>query len=267
MRINFITAFDPLTVVIVFAVALLGKVGGCFAGARLARMSHRESWAISFGMAAQGAVGIILGELARAAGLISDELMVAIVIMALGTSLMSGPIMQAILRQKQKRRFIDFLGDRNILLEPRGHDVTQVIGELSKRASDITGVSAGEIYDQTLQRERIMSTGLANGLAVPHARLDGLNRSCVVVARHRDGIDFDAPDGQPARLIALLLTPTDRPGEQLELLDVYARAFNKAEVRQRALRVNTTTEFLAVLNQASSEDELVPHDDETLAMG
>ena len=266
LHINFIEAFNPLTVAIVFGVALLGKVGGCYAGARFVKMSKRESMAISFGMAAQGAVGIILGELARAAGLISDELMVAIVIMALGTSLLSGPVMQAILRIQHKRTLGDFLSDRNILLEPRGHDVTQLLGEMSKRAADITGLEPNYIYEHVLQRERIMSTGLAHGLAVPHARLDTLSKPCVIVARHREGIDFDAPDGEPATIIALLLTPTDQPAAQLELLDVFARTFAKGIVRRRILRVASATEFFAVLNQAASEDQLVPHDEETLGI-
>ena len=95
LRINFVASFEFSAVAIVLIVALLGKVIGCYFGAKLARLSSRESWGVGFGMAAQGAVGIILGQLARQANLITDELLVAIVIMALATSLIAGPAMQA----------------------------------------------------------------------------------------------------------------------------------------------------------------------------
>jgi len=100
LRINFVASFDPMAVGIVLVVALVGKTGGCYLGAKIAGLSPRESWGVGFGMAAQGAVGIILGQLAYQAGLITDELLVAIVIMALATSLLAGPAMHNVLRLK-----------------------------------------------------------------------------------------------------------------------------------------------------------------------
>ncbi|MEL7089178.1 MAG: cation:proton antiporter, partial [Planctomycetota bacterium] len=96
LRINFVEAFDFTAVGVVLVVAMVGKIGGCYFGAKLAGLSKRESWGVGFGMAAQGAVGIILGQLAFQAGLITSELLVAIVIMALGTSLVAGPAMQIV---------------------------------------------------------------------------------------------------------------------------------------------------------------------------
>ncbi len=266
LRINFIDKFDLTAVAIVGSIALFGKVAGSFLGARVSRMSYRESFATGFGMAAQGAVGIILGQLARDAGLISDELMVAIVIMALGTSMLSGPAMQRILQRKQKRTLLSFLTDKHVITEPKARDINQSIGELSRRAAEITGLEGNAIYEAVLQRERIMHTGLPHGLAVPHARLDDLPRPCLVIARNRTGIDFDAADGEPARLIALLLTPSDQPDTQIELLSLFATTFNRAAVRRQAMEIQTPTEFLAMLNQAGAESELILHDDHTLGM-
>ena len=107
-------------------------------------------------------------------------------------------------------------------------------------------------------------TGLPNGLAVPHARLDKLQKPYVILARSAVGVDFDAPDGQLARVICLLLTPTSMPETQIELLDLFARTFSDDDTRQRVLHVETPTELLAVLNLASSHSEQIPHDNETL---
>lgn len=98
LKVNFIENFDPLIVTIVLVLAYAGKVLGAMTGARAGGMSSRSAWAVGFGMNARGAMEIILGTLALNAGLISQPVFVALVIMALVTSLTSGPLM---------KRFID----------------------------------------------------------------------------------------------------------------------------------------------------------------
>lgn len=98
LKVNFIENFDPLIVAIVLVLAYVGKVLGATMGARIGGMDKRHSWAVGFGMNARGAMEIILGTLALNAGLISKPIFEALVIMALITSLTSGPLM---------KRFID----------------------------------------------------------------------------------------------------------------------------------------------------------------
>ncbi len=99
----------------------------------------RGAWAS--GWRPRGAVGIILGQLARQANLITDQLLVAIVIMALATSLIAGPAMQAELRLKTQRKLHDPLSDRHILLDPPAHGVHEVFHGLSQRAAEVTAVT------------------------------------------------------------------------------------------------------------------------------
>lgn len=98
LKVNFIENFDATIVIIVVVLAYVGKVVGASIGARLGGMSKNHSLAVGFGMNARGAMEIILGTLALNAGLISKPIFVALVIMALLTSLTSGPLM---------KRFID----------------------------------------------------------------------------------------------------------------------------------------------------------------
>jgi len=269
LRINFVEAFDLSAVVTVLVVAMVGKVAGCYFGAKLAGLSKREAGGVGFGMAAQGAVGIILGQLARQAGLITDELLVAIVIMALTTSLIAGPAMQRVLQIRARRKLHEVVTDRHILLEPAASSVQDLLREVAGLAAEVTDVKDAQlIYREVWARESLMPTALPNGLAVPHARLHGLARPHVFLARSRVGVDFDAPDGQLSTLICLILTPTDQPETQIEMLAVIAQTFERSQVRQRCLAANSATELRAVLNQASSEhsDELALHDEETLGM-
>jgi Kef-type K+ transport system membrane component KefB len=98
MTTNYITNFDGLLVVVIFVAAIVSKVGSVLLGAKIAGMPlDRETWAIAFGLNARGATGIILAGVGRAAGVIDDRIFVAMVVMALLTSLLAGPMMNWLL--------------------------------------------------------------------------------------------------------------------------------------------------------------------------
>ena len=253
LRVNFLDAFDPLMVVIVLVVAIVGKLFGCYAGAKLAGMSGRESWAVGVGMCARGAMEIILGQLALSYGLITEELFVAIVIMALVTSMLPGPLMQWLLQRKQPKKLADVLYDRGFLPRLQARSRQDAISELAAAAADVSDLSAEDIYRLTWQREQLQSTGLGHELAVPHARLPGLKNPVVAVGLSEHGIDFDAPDGEPARVICLLVTSADEPLQQIELLQIVARSFSPPEARAAVLQATTPTELRAALQIAESD--------------
>ncbi|MGL5892888.1 MAG: cation:proton antiporter, partial [Bacteroidia bacterium] len=98
LKVNFIEHFDGLIVAVVLVLAFIGKVVGAGLGARLGGLSKRNALAVGFGLNARGAMEIILGTLAYEAGLISQAVFVALVIMALITSITSAPLI---------RRFVD----------------------------------------------------------------------------------------------------------------------------------------------------------------
>jgi Kef-type K+ transport system membrane component KefB/mannitol/fructose-specific phosphotransferase system IIA component (Ntr-type) len=252
LRVNFVEHFDWLLTLVVLAIAIVSKVGSCGLGARLAGMSWRESWAIGFGMNARGAMGIILGLLALEAGVIGPQMFVALVFMAIITSIMSGSMMQAILRRKVPRRFVDYLHQRGFIHPLNATDREAAIGELSRAASSITGLNAEAIEAAVLQRERMMSTGLGLCVAVPHGRVRGMHKPVICVGLSPQGIEFDAPDGERSRMIFLILTPSEDDGAQLELLADISRTFLDASLREQVLRVNTFNEFLAALRTRST---------------
>ncbi|MEX2215054.1 MAG: cation:proton antiporter [Phycisphaeraceae bacterium] len=245
--INFVTAFNFPAVIIILLIAFGGKIGGCYFAARLSKLPKRESMAVGFGMAAQGTMGVILGQLALNQKLISEELFVAIIIAGLATSLVSGPGILRSLQRKQVKKLPDLLTDKQWISELKGRDPRQVIAELTALAAPLCKLPAEDLYQATWRRERMMHTGMGHGLAVPHARIDGLKQSIVIVGRSRMGVDFDAPDGQPARIICLLLTPQDDPASQLDLLRMIAEAFENAVRRAKVLAAEKYTEFLAAL--------------------
>lgn len=247
LKVNFVTQFDLLLVITVLVIATLGKVLGCGLAGRFSGLARREAWALGFGMNARGAMEIILGLLALKYGLIGERLFVALVVMALFTSLICGPLLQQLLRLKKPRRFSDFLSPRAFINPLRGVSRGDVISELAQTAASVAGLNAAEVADGVMIREEMMATGIGYGLAVPHARLRGLDRPVIAVGLSPHGVDFDAPDGRPARLIFLLLTPIHDDGAHLELLADIATVFKGEEARLRVGQVANYTEFLALV--------------------
>ncbi|MBL4701755.1 MAG: cation:proton antiporter [Phycisphaeraceae bacterium] len=252
LGVNFIAGFDLGLVLLVLGIALVGKIGGCYLGARMAGMQVRERWAVGFGMAAQGAMGIILGQLALNQGLITEPLFVAIVIMALFTSLLSGPAMERTMQREIKHTLGSYLPEKNVIAKLLAIETRYAIKEMAEHTAVLLKIPVQTIDDAVWQREQIMHTGLAHGIAVPHARLAGLEKPVVVMARSIKGVDFDAPDGEKARIIFMLLTPLNDATAQIELLGLIAKVFDDSETRQRVRAANTVTEMLAALSLTES---------------
>lgn len=249
LKVNFVTHFDWRLALVVFLIASFGKVVGCGLGARYGGLPKREAWALGMAMNARGAMEIILGLLALQYGVIHERLFVALVIMALGTSALSGPVMTWILDRKPARRFTDFVAARSFLNPLQAFDRPEAIHALARCASEVTGLEAERIATAVMEREALMSTGLNHGIAVPHARLEGLRAPVVITGLSHAGIDFDADDGMPAQMIFLLLTPPHDDSIQLDLLADITERFQDAETRARTLQVGSYTEFLALMKE------------------
>lgn len=120
-------------------------------------------------------------------------------------------------------RISDFLSPADVLVDARASDKPQLLRDLSQRAGAACGISTDVIVTALAKREGLGSTGLGNGVAVPHARLAGVKRPYGILVRLRRAIDFDAIDGQPVDVVFLLLMPDEKAAEQLNALASVAR--------------------------------------------
>ena len=247
LGVDFYTNFDAGLTVLVIAIACAGKVLGCAWGARWAGMSKRESWAVGFGMNARGAMEIILGLVALRAGIIGERLFVALVLMALVTSIMSGPLMQRSLGQRRSRRIHELLRPGAFKCPLLGRTRTDGLLHLAGALAEEHKLPVAEVQRAVLAREHVQATGIGNGVAVPHARLPGLKGPVVGVGISQEGLDFDAPDGRPARIVFLILTAPQDDGAQVELLADIGRIFEHPDVRERAVGLRSFIELQALL--------------------
>jgi Kef-type K+ transport system membrane component KefB/mannitol/fructose-specific phosphotransferase system IIA component (Ntr-type) len=247
VSIDFVAHFDVVLCIVVMVVACLGKIGGAALGARIAGMDRRESWAIGFAMNARGSMEIVLGLTALKHAIIDERMFVALVVMALLTSVMSGPLIQRSLGRRRPRRFARLLSQKAFVPRLSAANRRGVVRELSGVLARATALEAVRVDEAVWTRELVGTTAIGHGIAIPHARVPGLAQPLVAFGLSTSGVDFDAPDGQPARLVFLILTPAEQPGAQLEILADISRTLKDPDVRAKLVEVTSWTELLAAL--------------------
>ena len=121
----------------------------------------------------------------------------------------------------------------------------QALGEIF--ASADPALSAHSVFDRLVARERLGSTGLGDGCALPHARVPGLDRTLAAFLRLGEGVDFDSPDHVPVDLVFGLLVPEESTDEHLETLATIARVLSDERVRSSLRSTEDSTRIRDVL--------------------
>ncbi len=106
------------------------------------------------------------------------------------------------------------------------------------------------IYRAVRQREEVLSTGIGHGVAIPHAKYDGLDDIAMAAGVSDTAIAFDALDGRPVRLVFLLVSPTDQAARQVRTLSRLGRILRSEDRRQRLIGAAGAAEFLRELEAA-----------------
>lgn len=246
LHTNFVTNFHTSVTVMILAVACLGKVLGAGWGARIVGMNLRSALSVGFAMNARGAMEMILGMLALQAGLIREPMFVALVVMALITSLMSAPILRALNKARRSLSLKEIVSSQLFLTHLSGDTKNAVLWEMCEMAATEAGNAPERLFRLVNEHERIEDTGWRFGVAVPSARVDGLLRPLVVIAKTDKGINFNSRDNRPARLIILILTPDNQSRD--DLLADAGKLFSRKEMVERSLAAQTFVELVAALN-------------------
>ncbi len=117
----------------------------------------------------------------------------------------------------------DFLSSHDVIASLRAPDKDGALEELARLAAAELKIPAETISAEVLKREQLGSTGMGNGIALPHARLAEVTSPFGILARLKQPVDFQSVDGEPVDLVFLLLLPSSAKGEQLNALACVAR--------------------------------------------
>ena len=137
-----------------------------------------------------------------------------------------------------------------VLAALRVNGKKQALQEMSERAALVSGLPAREIFDALLQRERLGSTGVGDGVAIPHGKLAKCEEIFGVFARLERAIDFDAPDGLPVDLILMLIAPESAGADHLKALAMSARLLRNPSIASQLRATRDATALYALLTMA-----------------
>lgn len=148
----------------------------------------------------------------------------------------------------------DLLATDAILPALKVNSKKQAIQELAAKAAELTGLSERDVFDTLLQRERLGSTGVGAGIAIPHGKLANFDRLFGLFARLDRPIDFDALDGEPVDLVLLLLAPESAGADHLKALARVARMLRDPLTAQKLRSSRDASALYAVLTQAPASN-------------
>lgn len=125
----------------------------------------------------------------------------------------------------------------------------QLLQELAVKAAKLTGLPEREIFDVILQRERLGSTGVGHGIAIPHGKLGNIGTITGLFARLETPVDFEALDDEPVDLVFLLLAPEGAGADHLKALSRIARVLRDHDLVAKLRATDSASAIYAFLNQ------------------
>jgi mannitol/fructose-specific phosphotransferase system IIA component (Ntr-type) len=153
-------------------------------------------------------------------------------------------------------RLSDLLRPEAVLLGVKGLDKWALIERLCDQlvlAQRLPAPRRQQVLDALFQRERSMSTGMENGIAIPHCSLDEIDDTLVVLGISQDGVQFESIDGKPTHLILLLVTPRNKTKVHIRTLAEIAKLLNDAAFRERLIAAGSSTDVVQLIRAQETE--------------
>jgi PTS system nitrogen regulatory IIA component len=150
-------------------------------------------------------------------------------------------------------KILDLLSMDSIVPELKGRTKKQVLEELIEAVKqNKPGIDSDRLMKVLLERERLGSTGIGDGIAIPHGKLRDIDDLVLSFGRSSEGIDFESMDGKPVHLFFLLVAPESCAGIHLRALARIARLLKNGTVRKRLAKVDSREDIFSIIQQ---EDE------------
>jgi PTS system nitrogen regulatory IIA component len=145
-------------------------------------------------------------------------------------------------------KIVDFIREDLILPDLQSKAKPELLAELADHlAKNYDGVGRDALLKVLVDRERLASTAIGEGVAIPHGKLDAVGKLVACVGRAREGIDFDSMDGRPTHLFFVLVAPENSTGVHLKALARISRLFKDPDFRTRLLAAETAHEMYGVI--------------------
>ena len=147
----------------------------------------------------------------------------------------------------------DMLSSDAMLINFDGTSKKQVLDELSKLAEKKLEINPRTLLESLIKREKLGSTAVGNGIAIPHANVSNIEKPYVFVSTLINGLDFNSTDDQPVDIVFLLIAPDNNRSENLQALALISRLLRSNELTTKLRGCKNTESALAVISQSIRE--------------
>ena len=145
------------------------------------------------------------------------------------------------------------LDENSFLINFEATSKKQMLNELCKLANKKFNLDERTLLENLTKREKLGSTAVGNGIAIPHANVSGINKPKVLVATLSEGLDFNAADDQPIDIVFLLLAPDNEGSEHLQALALVSRLLRNNELTNKLRGCKSPESAMMVITQTDSE--------------
>ena len=245
---------------------VLGKSIGAAVGGIVGKSSRRIWQNMSYALYPQSGIAIGLVVLLSNDAYVPDgikQAVGAIILAGVTVAEIIGPFATkaALARSgeanRDRQRLVEFLAEEFIVVDLKALDKWDAIRQLVAflmRTHRVEHISQEELYQSVVDRENDMSTAMGRGIAIPHGHIEKGPAIQGVMGIIRDGIEFDAPDGQPVKLIMLIVTPKDKQDMHLKVLSSLSSMVSNEAIRTRLMAAISPEDAMEVIESEEARD-------------
>ncbi len=151
-------------------------------------------------------------------------------------------------------KILDVLPKEAIVVDLKAIDKKGVLEELVVPIAKIAGIDREELVKVLMERERLGSTGIGQGIGIPHGKIRGLESLIIGFGRSQKGVDFDSMDGMPAHIFFLLITSENSTGLHLKLLARISRILKNDPFKEKLLHATSRDEIYSIIKEEEEEE-------------
>lgn len=151
----------------------------------------------------------------------------------------------------------ELLPESNVMVDLEATSKKRIFEQAGLLFENKLHVARSQVFESLFTREKLGSTGLGQGVAIPHGRIKGLREAALMLIRLKEAIPFDAPDGLPVNIACILLVPEKATDQHLLILSELAQMFSSKSFREKLLYCKDAKEIHQLISDWTPEPEYV----------
>ena len=142
----------------------------------------------------------------------------------------------------------NFLTEDSIIIDCDSKSQKNTLEVISNKMAELTSTNKDEIFQKLYEREKLGTTAFGNGIAIPHARIEGIQNAKIIILKLTEAIDFNSIDGNKVDIVMSLFVPNDNNEMHVELLSSIASLLDNQVFREKIRTANTASDVMMIIN-------------------